>query len=191
MMVTPALTTTRKGAVGRFASACPTGRAPRPQLLAMAGAILPTTFDVTEVCVYLVAGWARRLDVPADGRGRDVFARVRCVTGEGSLTQAARPRRARRSVGNMKALFAQATLYSSSRILPQAVAKSPSRPWQSRWAVFCGRVCRLCTRKVRAGGERLVASVRTGIDWGGTFTDSLGIPDQGDVRCRKQRKTQY
>jgi hypothetical protein len=34
----------------------------------------------------------------------------------------------------MKALFAQATLYSSSRILPQAVAKSPSRPWQSRWA---------------------------------------------------------
>ena len=38
------------------------------------------------------------------------------------------------TVGNMKALFAQATLYSSSRILPQAVAKSPSRPWQSRWA---------------------------------------------------------
>ncbi len=41
------------------------------------------------------------------------------------------------TVGNMKALFAQATLYSSSRILPQAVAKSPSRPWQSRWAAIC------------------------------------------------------
>jgi hypothetical protein len=38
------------------------------------------------------------------------------------------------TVGNMKALFAQATFYSSSRIRPQAVAKSPSRPWQSRWA---------------------------------------------------------
>ena len=34
----------------------------------------------------------------------------------------------------MKALFAQAALYSSSRILPLAVSDSPSRPWQSRWA---------------------------------------------------------
>ena len=40
----------------------------------------------------------------------------------------------RRTVGNMKALFAQPTLYSSSLFLPLAVSDSPSRPWRSRWA---------------------------------------------------------
>ena len=34
----------------------------------------------------------------------------------------------------MKALFAQAALYWSSRILPLAVSDSPSRPWQNRLA---------------------------------------------------------
>ena len=55
------------------------------------------------------------------------------------------------TVGNMKTLFAQAALYSSSRILPQAVAKSPSRPWQSRWAAVVGEKAFVLTARLLAG----------------------------------------
>ena len=39
-----------------------------------------------------------------------------------------------RTAGNMKALFAQKTLYSSIPVLPDGGVSRPCRPWQNRWA---------------------------------------------------------